>query len=194
MHPLESLTRGIHHEMTVVPLYHGQRRSGYSRHIQGGHPVHQRLRDEAMPQGVKAYTRRQSRLLGGGPNQLMPIRMRPGLAVIASEEKVAWELTLRKTIEKSHSGVWQRYRADRILCQKMRERGQPNIVRCSFGCAPSMRRTNALSPFASGRATPRGPGSPKWRRWAGISCRRIARVESAARACRGRPPWRSPAR
>ncbi len=62
-------------------------------------------------------------------------------------------------------------------------------------CASSMTRLpKALSPCASGRATPRGPGSPRWHRWAARPCRRRRRAESAARAYRARPPWRSPAR
>ncbi len=62
-------------------------------------------------------------------------------------------------------------------------------------CASSMTRLpKALSPCASGRATPRGPGSPRWHRWAARPCRRRRRAESAARAYLARPPWRSPAR
>ena len=57
--------------------------------------------------------------------------MRPGLSVIASEEKVAWQLILRKTIEKGHRGVWQRYRAERILGGERDRLGARIVLRAS---------------------------------------------------------------
>jgi len=46
--PLEPLTRGVHHQVAIVPLDHRQRSTGYSCHLQGAHAVHQRLCDEAV--------------------------------------------------------------------------------------------------------------------------------------------------
>jgi hypothetical protein len=80
--PIEPLAGFTHDQVAVMLFDHGQGGSGDAGDIEGRHSVHQGLRNEAVPKRIEASLRREFGLRGCGTHELVPIRVRPGLAII----------------------------------------------------------------------------------------------------------------
>ena len=101
--------------MSVVLFDHRQRSSSDSRDVQGCHPVHQRLGNEAVTQGIQAHAFGESGFFSRVAYQLVPIGVSPRMSIVAGEDKCIGRLILYQALKEDRGGGRQGNRARMLL-------------------------------------------------------------------------------